>query len=268
MSVNEIENVHTEDEDTRPTIPIGQLWAGSYERGEPRSHRRPPSPFRARRFLALALIVSSLGGASVVGTNAQRREENGFTVEASADRSLVNEEAALAAEQRAEQRADRSRRVTPPPSPAATVQAPATRVAPKPTRPPAPKPAPKRSTGSPNGVVVGGNAATVVSFAKAQVGKPYVYGATGPNSYDCSGLVLAAYARIGIKLPHSTYSQIKYGRAVSQSQLVPGDLVFSNGTGHVSIYIGGGQVVHASTPSTGVKISKIYDFEAGRRLVG
>lgn len=111
-----------------------------------------------------------------------------------------------------------------------------------------------------------GRAGTVVAYGKAQVGKRYVFGATGPNTFDCSGLVVAAYKKIGISLPHYTGDLLKRGRSVSRSQLVPGDLVFPS-SGHVGIYIGGGQIVHASNPKTSVKISSIYAFYAARRIL-
>jgi peptidoglycan DL-endopeptidase CwlO len=82
------------------------------------------------------------------------------------------------------------------------------------------------------------------------VGKPYVFGATGPGSYDCSGLTMAAWASVGVHLEHYTKDQWNEGRSVSRSQLQPGDLVFYySDVHHVSIYIGGGMVVHA--PHTG-----------------
>lgn len=111
-----------------------------------------------------------------------------------------------------------------------------------------------------------GKAATVVAYARAQVGKRYVWGASGPNTFDCSGLVKAAYSRIGISLPHFTGDLLRRGRSVSRSALAPGDLVFPS-SGHVGIYVGNGQIVHASNPRTGVKISGIYSFYAARRIL-
>ncbi|WP_052311575.1 MULTISPECIES: NlpC/P60 family protein [unclassified Actinoplanes] len=82
------------------------------------------------------------------------------------------------------------------------------------------------------------------------IGKPYVFGSEGPNSYDCSGLTKAAWASVGVHLEHYTKDQWTEGRAVSRSELKPGDLVFYySDVHHVSIYIGGGMVVHA--PHTG-----------------
>jgi cell wall-associated NlpC family hydrolase len=105
----------------------------------------------------------------------------------------------------------------------------------------------------------------VVSFALAQVGKPYKWAKAGPGSYDCSGLVMAAFARIGVKLPHQTGGIIRYGKAVSRSQLQRGDVVFP-AKGHVGIYLGGGMFVHAPYPGDHVKGSKLYAFYAGRRI--
>ncbi len=121
-------------------------------------------------------------------------------------------------------------------------------------------------TKKPAGKAATGKAATVVSYVRAQIGKRYVFATAGPNTFDCSGLVKAAYARIGISLPHQTGGLIRKGRAVSRSALAPGDLVFPS-SGHVGIYVGDGLIVHASNPRTGVKISKIYSFYAARRIL-
>lgn len=96
-------------------------------------------------------------------------------------------------------------------------------------------------------------------FAMSQIGKPYVWGAAGPSSYDCSGLVLAAFASVGVYLPHFTGSQIGYGSSVSADAMQPGDVVFF-GYGvpsHVGIYIGGGQIVHSPRPGSYVSIVSI-----------
>ena len=81
-------------------------------------------------------------------------------------------------------------------------------------------------------------------------------GRRAPGGFDCSGLVAWAYAQVGVSLPHSTYAQYSMGVAVSQDQLQPGDLVFFDGLGHVGIYIGGGQFVHAPHTGDVVKISE------------
>lgn len=99
-------------------------------------------------------------------------------------------------------------------------------------------------------------AGEAVEFAKAQVGKPYRYGAEGPSSYDCSGLVQRAYRSAGVSLPRTTQSQYREGSGVSRSNLRPGDLVFFySGPSHVGMYVGGGKMVHA--PSSGKKIQVV-----------
>lgn len=113
-------------------------------------------------------------------------------------------------------------------------------------------------TGELPDVPVSGRAATVVKWALSQVGKAYVFGAAGPNAYDCSGLTMVAWGRAGVGLPHSSRAQQGSGRQVSQSQLQPGDLVFYySPVSHVGIYIGGGMIVHAANPRAGVRVSPV-----------
>jgi cell wall-associated NlpC family hydrolase len=95
-----------------------------------------------------------------------------------------------------------------------------------------------------------------VKFALAQVGKPYSYGAAGPDSFDCSGLTMASYASAGISLPHSAAEQSTYGTPVSLNNLRPGDLLFYySPIGHVTIYAGSGMMV--SAPETGENVSVV-----------
>jgi hypothetical protein len=102
----------------------------------------------------------------------------------------------------------------------------------------------------------------LVQYALQFVGNPYVWGGTSlTNGADCSGFVLSVFANYGISLPHHSGSQAGYGTQISSSDARPGDLFFyGNGSGinHVAIYIGNGQVVHASSPSTGIKISNAF----------
>jgi peptidoglycan DL-endopeptidase CwlO len=104
-----------------------------------------------------------------------------------------------------------------------------------------------------------GRAGVIVTYAYRQLGKPYVFAAAGPGSFDCSGLVLAAYARIGIGLYHTVTAEWAATKHISRSTLQPGDLVFyeSSSLHHVAIYIGGGEVIHAPRPGERVKISGI-----------
>ena len=103
-----------------------------------------------------------------------------------------------------------------------------------------------------------GAAAVAVAFAYDQLGDRYVYGASGPNSWDCSGLTQGAWAAAGVSLPHSSRAQYSSGRKVSKSELQPGDLVFFySPISHVGIYIGDGNMIHASNPSKPVAIAPI-----------
>jgi len=94
-----------------------------------------------------------------------------------------------------------------------------------------------------------------VAFAYAQLGKPYQWGATGPGSYDCSGLAQAAWAAAGVSIPRTTYAQWAALPHISTSALEPGDLLYFDGVGHVAIYVGGGDIIDA--PQTGLDIRKI-----------
>lgn len=117
-------------------------------------------------------------------------------------------------------------------------------------------------------------AAAVVSAgalrnAMSKLGSPYRYGATGPNAFDCSGLVGWAYKNAGVKLPRTSRAQSQVGTPVSRNALQPGDLVFFyKPVSHVGIYVGNGNVVHASTSGQPVKISPIsrMPFNSARRV--
>lgn len=111
----------------------------------------------------------------------------------------------------------------------------------------------------------------LVEYAKQFVGNPYVWGGTSlTKGADCSGFVLSVFKKYGISLSHSSKAQSNEGTKISASELKPGDLVFyGNSRGsinHVAIYIGGGQVVHASSPKTGIKISK-YNYRTPVKCV-
>lgn len=112
--------------------------------------------------------------------------------------------------------------------------------------------------------------ALVVLLSLQHLGKPYVWGAEGPSSFDCSGLVCYVYAQIGVHLPRVTFSQVHCGRAVSPSALLPGDLVFFRHNNHVGIYTGGGWFIHAPRTGDVVKISPLSsrsDISACRRIL-
>jgi cell wall-associated NlpC family hydrolase len=101
-------------------------------------------------------------------------------------------------------------------------------------------------------------AATAVQTALAQIGDPYVWGSSGPDGFDCSGLTQYAYAAAGISLPHSSRAQSTLGTPVSRSQLMPGDLVyFYSPVSHVGIYVGDGKMVHARTFGQPVAVTSV-----------
>ncbi|MFD5841349.1 C40 family peptidase [Streptomyces chartreusis] len=98
-----------------------------------------------------------------------------------------------------------------------------------------------------------------LAFARSQIGKPYVWGATGPDSYDCSGLTQAAWKAAGVDIPRVTYDQVNAGTTVPLSSAQPGDLVFFyDDVTHVGIYIGNGMMIHAPKPGTYVREESIY----------
>ncbi|MEV6070909.1 C40 family peptidase [Nocardia sp. NPDC052001] len=108
----------------------------------------------------------------------------------------------------------------------------------------------------------------VVDAAMSRLGDPYVYGAAGPNAFDCSGLVQWSYAQAGISLPRTSYDQLNAGYAISEDSLEPGDVVSFYGGSHSGIYVGDGNVVHASTSGQPVKVAPISSmpFAGARRI--
>jgi cell wall-associated NlpC family hydrolase len=117
------------------------------------------------------------------------------------------------------------------------------------------------SVAMPSSVDASGRAGAAISYAMAQVGKSYVYGAAGPNSFDCSGLTMMAWAQAGVSLPHSSGAQYGVGRHVASSDLQPGDLVFYySPISHVGMYIGNGLIVHAANPGAGVRVAAVFSM--------
>lgn len=129
-----------------------------------------------------------------------------------------------------------------------------------PEKPEEPKAAPPAS----------GRGSSAVSVAMAQVGKSYVWGTSGPNTFDCSGLTSYAYRQQGISLPRSARQQYRIGTPVSKGDLQPGDLVFYySGISHVGMYIGNGQIVHAANPRSGITTAGLNSMPyQGARRVG
>lgn len=121
-----------------------------------------------------------------------------------------------------------------------------------------------------------GNKSDLISYAYDYIGKPYVWGAEGPRSFDCSGFTKYVYNAFGVNLPHYTGSQIGEGSSVSRSNLKQGDLIFFNTDGpvsHVGIYVGNGEFIHASSGSRKVTVSNLgqsyYDsrYAGARRIL-
>ena len=133
-----------------------------------------------------------------------------------------------------------------PPSPASS--------SPPPSPPPAPPP--------PSSGGIGSGHPEAATIAARYLGVPYRWGGASPSGFDCSGLVMYVYAQLGISLPHYTVAQYRMGVAVSRGQLQPGDLVFFDGLGHVGIYIGRNQFIHAPHTGDVVKVSSITGWYA------
>jgi cell wall-associated NlpC family hydrolase len=114
-----------------------------------------------------------------------------------------------------------------------------------------------------------GRAGTAVAAARAQVGDRYVYGAGGPSSFDCSGLTSWAWRKAGVSLPHQSRAQYSATSRVSKGNLQPGDLVFFySPISHVGMYIGGGMMVHAANPRSGVRVDSISSGYYASAYVG
>lgn len=112
---------------------------------------------------------------------------------------------------------------------------------------------------------------SIVSFAYKFLGKPYVWGASGPNAFDCSGFTAYVYKAFGVGLSHYSGSQFNSGRSVSRGNLAPGDLVFFNTYGsisHVGIYVGGGNFIHAANERIGVTVSSLSEGYYASRYAG
>jgi cell wall-associated NlpC family hydrolase len=119
------------------------------------------------------------------------------------------------------------------------------------------------------GAAAAATRAAALDHAMSKVGSPYRYGASGPNAFDCSGLVSWAFKKAGKSLPRTSRAQSKVGTPVSRNELQPGDLVFFyKPVSHVGIYIGNNKIVHASTRKSPVKISDIsrMKFNSARRI--
>lgn len=155
-----------------------------------------------------------------------------------------------AAKQQAEQQAaaSSSSATPPPPSSSDVADSPPTTVF-IPSRPIPPGPVPPPDTEG---------AAKAIEFARAQLGKPYVWGAEGPDAYDCSGLTMMAWRAGGVKMDHWTGSQYAQTRPIPLTEVQPGDLIFYNQFQHVALYIGDGKIIHAPHAGDVVHIEDMY----------
>jgi peptidoglycan DL-endopeptidase CwlO len=122
-------------------------------------------------------------------------------------------------------------------------------------------------------ILATGRAETVLKYACAQLGKPYVFGGAGPNTFDCSGLTMMAYKQVGINLNHYVPNQYSASRHISRADLQPGDLVFFHDLGHVGLYVGNGKFIQAPHTGDVVKVSSLSEawytsvFMGGGRLL-
>jgi cell wall-associated NlpC family hydrolase len=194
---------------------------------------------------------------------AEIEQARNAAAKATAEQSKLNErvqgELATLVEQEVAARAARNPVVVPAtagagaPAPAGPAPAPAPRPAPRVNAPaPAPPaPAPPPPSGS--------KASGAISAALSKVGSGYVWGAAGPNVFDCSGLVMWAYAQVGVSLPHYSGAQYSMTTRISASQLQPGDLVFwgPGGSEHVALYMGGNQIVHAFSSAGRTQVTQL-----------
>ncbi|GAB3196849.1 C40 family peptidase [Nocardioides hungaricus] len=111
---------------------------------------------------------------------------------------------------------------------------------------------------TPSDVPASGRAAAAIRYAMAQIGDAYVYGAAGPDAFDCSGLTMMAWAQAGVSLPHSSAAQYDTGTRIAFGDLQPGDLVFYySPISHVALYIGNGMIANAANPSDGVLVQSV-----------
>ncbi|MFD3327687.1 NlpC/P60 family protein [Streptomyces sp. NPDC058701] len=243
---------------------LGTLAATQYRGGSLGTAVRLALSADPKEYLAQAAFIARAGDRNAAGITAVRRglDEVGKLRTQAAGRASdlrtkrdelaghkAEIEAKLAAARQqlakltAEERAAYEARTAAAPAPAAAAPAAAAAA-------PARRAAPAPGDGS--------RAARAVAFAYGAIGKPYVWGATGPGSFDCSGLTQAAWKSAGVALPRTTYTQINAGRRVSRDQLAPGDLVFFySGITHVGMYIGNGQMIHAPRPGSTVRVAPL-----------
>ena len=223
------------------------------------SKRRQIESLLSERKRLLASIQSQI---SQLKAEEARRQA---ILAAQARARLAREQAQLAERQRADAAAKAAaarRAAVPDPAPTAPAPVPAaTQAAAAPTTTAAAAP-----VAAPPALAAGAGHPQAATIAMQYLGTPYVWGGASPSGFDCSGLVMYVFAQLGISLPHYAAAQFGLGEPVSREALQPGDLVFFDGLGHVGIYIGGGEMIHAPHTGDVVKISPLSDF--GSSYVG
>ncbi|MFF5446040.1 NlpC/P60 family protein [Streptomyces sp. NPDC012888] len=235
---------------------LGSLAASQYRSGALGPAMQLVLADSPQEYLDRAALLERAGDRKAVeiATVRRRLEEVGALREQAAGRlaDLREQQAELARHKRtAEAKLDEAKRLLA----RLTAEERARLVAEDPHSGPATAPPPAARPAAP---VRSSRAARAVAFAYGAIGKPYVWGSTGPGSFDCSGLTQAAWRSAGVSLPRTTYTQINAGRRVSRSELVPGDLVFFySGISHVGMYVGNGQMIHAPRPGSTVRLAPI-----------
>jgi peptidoglycan DL-endopeptidase CwlO len=153
-----------------------------------------------------------------------------------------------------------------PPTSAVPASDRASRDEPRPGTPkPTEKAAPTDRRGPGTSIPVSGRAGAAVFAARRAIGRPYVYGAVGPNSFDCSGLTGWAWKQAGVSLPRTSQAQAGAGRSIPVADIQPGDLVvYYSDASHVGIYVGGGQIVHAPKPGTNVRYAPLNSMKVAK----
>ena len=216
-----------------------------------------------------ATLVARLADLQHISVSlAQQRQSDLERRAARAAARAAAREAKAAAQQEAQQEADQeaaqekpeaTEQPTEQPSPASSEPAaPEPSDDPEPATPPAPA-APASATPAPSG-----GATAAIAFARSQIGDPYVWGAAGPSSWDCSGLTMGAWRAGGVTLPHYSVAQYEQSTPIAASQLRPGDLVFWGSSSdpssiyHVALYVGGGRIIHAPRTGEDVQETSMY----------
>jgi len=200
--------------------------------------------------------------ASIKGQIADLRAQQRAREQLLAARARARIARELAARQAAQRAAARKDAAPAQPAPAAPAPATTTSGEAPPTAPSTPAPAPVAPAPA------AGGHPEAAAIAARYLGVPYRWGGASPAGFDCSGLVMYVYAQLGISLPHYTVAQYGAGTPVARGELQPGDLVFFDGLGHVGIYIGGGQFIHAPHTGDVVRVSSLSESWYAATYVG